>query len=156
MSHYQEPVRDFLHAKRSVFVSPECKIQLHSGLQSKGSYWYCDIIALDLEAKNVYLCEVTYSKTLAALLKRLNSWEVNWNQIKSALIRDCCVDPSWTVIPWVFFPQANYELFIKKHNSSKSAAPPSSPPPSPARSTSATGSRLRRMIHSKCGIMKTR
>jgi hypothetical protein len=116
MSHYQEPVRDFLHAKRSVFVSPECKIQLHSGLQSKGSYWYCDIIALDLEAKNVYLCEVTYSKTLAALLKRLNSWEVNWNQIKSALIRDCCVDPSWTVIPWVFFPQANYELFIKKHN----------------------------------------
>lgn len=115
MSHYQEPVRDFLHAKRSVFVSPECKIQLNSEKQDKGTYWYCDVIAIDLETRTVYLCEVTYSKTLAALLSRLTAWDVNWSQIKSALVRDCCIDASWDVAPWVFFPSAQHETFMKKH-----------------------------------------
>ena len=115
MSFYQEPVRDFLHAKRSVFVSPECKIQLFAGKQTKDTYWYCDIITIDLQANAVYLCEVTYSKTLAALLKRLNSWDSNWAGIKSALIRDCGIDPEWDVVPWVFFPSSHFETFSKKH-----------------------------------------
>jgi len=107
MSHYQEIVRDFLHAKRSVFVSPELKIQLNHDREEKGSYWYCDVVAIDMKNKTVYLCEVTYSKTLQALRKRFKEWDENWDELKVALIRDCGIEPSWSIEPWAFIPEAN-------------------------------------------------
>jgi hypothetical protein len=109
MSHYQDIVRDFLHAKKSIFVSPELKIQLVHNKDDKGTYWYCDIVAIDMKANTVFLCEVTYSKTLQALIKRLKAWDNNWLPLREALIRDCGIPKDWNVEPWVFIPKSRHE-----------------------------------------------
>lgn len=109
MSHYQDVVRDFLHAKKSIFVSPELKIQLYQNNEDKGNYWYCDIVAIDLKNNTAFLCEVTYSKTCQALIKRLKAWDSNWQELKDALVRDCGIPKNWDIEPWIFIPQSRHE-----------------------------------------------
>ena len=55
-----------------IFVNTECLIQLAPGVTpSKGTSWFCDAVAVSVRNNTVYLCEVTYSTTLYALLERL-------------------------------------------------------------------------------------
>jgi len=54
--------------------------------------WYCDAVAVNLRDKRVFLCEITYSKTLHDLNKRLVSWASNWPTLCKALTRDCGVN----------------------------------------------------------------
>lgn len=113
--YYQGVVAEFLRADRSVFVNPEFCLQLEPGFTPpKGSFWYCDLLALSLRERTVYLCEVTYSSTASALMKRLTAWKANWPGIKTALVRDCRVDSSWHVSPWVFIPHKVRATYEKK------------------------------------------
>lgn len=75
MDYFQGVVTEFLRANRSTFVNTECLIQLEPGdTPEKDRHWFCDVIALNLAEKTIYLCEVSYSGTLAALIKRLRAW----------------------------------------------------------------------------------
>lgn len=106
MDYYQGVVTEYLRADRSVFVNTECCIQLNDGANpdASGPHWYCDAVAVDHRDKAVYLCEVSYSKELGALLKRLAAWNANWTLIKQALSRDCSLDPTWPIRAWLFIP----------------------------------------------------
>jgi hypothetical protein len=70
MSYYQDIVVDYLRENRAIFVNTECCIQLNEGSGNQiGPYWYCDALAVDFGQNAVYLCEVTYARGTAALLK---------------------------------------------------------------------------------------
>ena len=105
MDYYQGVVADYLSADPAMFVKPECCIRLDpDGPLKKGVHWYCDILAINLRTQTGYLCEVTYSQTLATLLKRLGDWACNWPAVREALVRDNHVPSDWKVRPWVFVP----------------------------------------------------
>ena len=72
MDYYQNVVIDYLRADRAVFVNTECCVQINAAENpdTSGPHWYCDAIACDFRAEQVYLCEITYSD-LAALGKKL-------------------------------------------------------------------------------------
>lgn len=98
--YFQGVVAEFLRADRSMFVNPEILLQLDPGPSpKKGRYWYCDLMAISLRQKTAYLCEVTYSSSVAALIKRLESWKYHWPDLCLALHRDCGIDPTWVIAP---------------------------------------------------------
>lgn len=105
MDYFQGVVTEYLVADRSVFVNTELLIQLDKGKELKDRHWYCDAAAVSFSDKTMYLCEVTYSKTMAALAKRLLAWNANWDELKAALVRDCNIDESWAIQPWAFIPE---------------------------------------------------
>jgi hypothetical protein len=121
MDYYQSVVVEYLRATRTRFVNTECLIQLVPGdIPDKGLHWYCDALVIDLQVDpqnplpSVYLCEISYSKTLAALFKRLDAWRQHWRDIKEALVQDCAVDRLWQVSPWLFIPEERTGLVNKK------------------------------------------
>ena len=76
---FQGVVAEYLRADRGVFVNPEILLQLEPGASpKKGRFWYCDLMAVSLREKMVYLCEVTYATSASALNKwgqiPINKW----------------------------------------------------------------------------------
>ncbi|HAE11554.1 MAG TPA: hypothetical protein DCG39_07920 [Opitutae bacterium] len=120
MDYYEGVVREFLDSNRSVFLNERCLINLDgveyrvNGKWPAGRHWYCDAVAVNLETQTVQLCEVTYSKTLGSLMKRLTEWAHNWTELRAALVRDNHVHPDWRVEPRAFFPRRLREVFDKK------------------------------------------
>ena len=115
MDYFQGVVTEFLRANRSTFVNTEFCIQLDPGGEPlKGRHWYCDAIAADFEGKTIYLCEVTYSKTLHALVSRLQAWKKCWPLLCNAIARDCSVPDDWKVQPWLFIPSASRDKMKEK------------------------------------------
>jgi hypothetical protein len=115
VDYFQGVVTDFLRADRAVFVNPECLLQLDVGdTPHKGRHWYCDAVAVNFRESTIYLCEVTYSKTLSALVKRLSAWDTYWSELGAAMARDCSIPASWAIQPWLFIPQALQATLEKK------------------------------------------
>jgi hypothetical protein len=116
MDFYQGVVTDYLRADRAVFLNTECCIQVNPGENpdSSGPHWYCDAIAVDLRKSSVFLCEISYSTSLDALIKRLNDWNEHWPTVCAAIVRDCHMPPTWPVRPWLFVPAARIELLHAK------------------------------------------
>lgn len=107
MDYFQGVVVEYLRANRSTFVNTECCIQINSAENPdlSGPHWYCDAITTSLQDKRAYLCEITYSKTLAALTNRLIGWNQCWPLLRVALFRDCGIPLDWSARPWIFVPR---------------------------------------------------
>lgn len=115
MDYYQGVVTEFLRANRSTFVNTEYLIQLDEGVElGKGRHWYCDALAVNFDSATIHLCEVTYSKTMASLLARLNGWAANWESVCAAIRRDSRLCGDWTFRPWVFVPESAQTLLLGK------------------------------------------
>lgn len=114
MDYFQGVVVEFLRANRGVFVNTECMIQLDKDTLKKGRHWFCDVMAADFHNRSVYLCEVTYSKTLHALLTRLKSWDTNWEALCHAVRRDSDIGHDWDIQPWVFIPESCQATYKEK------------------------------------------
>jgi len=116
MDYYQSVVLDYLEADRAFFVNAEYCIQINPGdnPDTTGPHWYCDAVALDLRAKEVFLCEISYATHLADLTKRLKGWHDNWDGVRRALVRDGFISESWPVRPWLFVPQERVDLLKKR------------------------------------------
>ncbi|MGD0521640.1 MAG: hypothetical protein ABSA48_10330 [Terracidiphilus sp.] len=112
MDYYQGVVMEYLRSDRSVFINPECFLQIKPGkAPPKGSSWYCDVLAVDFGSDSsapttVFLCEVTYSETLQHLINRLKEWNNNWEEIRKALVSDNHLQAEWPVRVWLFVPEA--------------------------------------------------
>ena len=106
MDYFQGVLTDYLRADLAMFVNTECCIQLSPGTNPDrtGHHWYCDAIAVNFRTTEIFLCEVSYEKSLSALVTRLNSWSEYWPQLKVALVRDCKLPLDWPVCPWLFVP----------------------------------------------------
>lgn len=109
MDFYQGVVYEYLGTDPAVFINSECCIELPKvpGSDASAPSWYCDAIAVDFRQKTVFLCEVSYERTLQSLIKRLKGWASNWNEVSDAIRRDCCIPADWRIQAWVFIP---YEL----------------------------------------------
>lgn len=106
MDYFQGVVTEYLVADRASFVNTELFIQLDADEPRKGKHWYCDAAAANFRESTFYLCEVTYSKTMSALAKRLFAWNAHWPDLQDAIRRDCCVPESWRIQPWAFIPES--------------------------------------------------
>lgn len=114
MDYFQGVVANYLSADPAIFVQPEACIRLHPDRRlKKGEHWYCDILAVSFREQTVYLCEVTLSRTLTALLKRLSEWDANWAEVCIAVRRDNRIPNEWHVRPWAFVPSAQKELLSR-------------------------------------------
>ena len=107
MDYYQGVVYDYIQeSDGAMFIKAECPIQLGPGkIPAKGTSWYCDVVAVNFKEKKVYLCEVSYSRTLYALAKRLEAWSKEWPNLCAAMKQDHSIPDSWQVEPWVFVPE---------------------------------------------------
>lgn len=113
--YFQGVVAEYLRADRGMFVNPEILLQLDPGASpKKGRFWYCDLMAVSLRDKEVFLCEVTYSSSATALMRRLDAWRTHWTDLKRALKRDCGIDPHWNLSPWVFLPEDRKAVYDRK------------------------------------------
>lgn len=115
MDYFQGVVTEYLRANRCVFVNTECLLQLEVGdTPAKGRHWYCDAVAVNLQESRAFLCEVTFSSSLSAVINRLQAWYKHWPELRTALARDCSIPETWHVQPWVFIPQERESLFERK------------------------------------------
>jgi len=115
MDYFQGVVTEYLRADRAMFVNTECLIQLEPGdVPGKGRHWYCDAVATNFRESTVYLCEVTYSSTLHALITRLQAWSNHWPSLRTTIARDCSIPDSWRIEPWLFIPQDRHPTLTKK------------------------------------------
>ena len=114
MDYFQGVVTEFLRANRSTFVNTEYLIQLDEGTPQKGRHWYCDALAVNFEHSTVYLCEITYSKTMSALLGRLQAWAAHWESVCSSITQASHLTGAWRFQPWVFVPEDSQALLLRK------------------------------------------
>jgi hypothetical protein len=117
MNYYENVVIDYLRADRAIFVNTECCIQLNQAENpdTSGPHWYCDAVALDLRAKTVFLCEISYSSQLTDLAKRLKGWHDHWGLVCQALKRDSFLSDDWAVFrPWLFVPEEFIPLILDR------------------------------------------
>jgi hypothetical protein len=111
VDYFQGVVADYLNADPMISVKPECLIRLdREGPLVKGNHWYCDVLAVSFRQKTAYLCEVTLSQTVAALMRRLSEWEARWAEVSAAVVRDNLDGQPWSVRPWAFVPEAQRAL----------------------------------------------
>lgn len=115
MDFYQSVVVDYLRADRAVFVNAECCIQLNPGPNPdiSGPHWYSDAVACDFKDRVVFLCEMSYEKSLGSLVKRLAQWHQNWLGVRAAVARDCHLPTDWHVRPWLFIPLDLVETLVR-------------------------------------------
>ncbi len=116
MDYFQGVVEKYLRADRAMFVNPEHLVQLVHGqkMPTKGTSWIIDLLAVNFREHKVYLCEVTYSKSQAALLKRLSELSQNWTDVCKALRRDAHIPLEWPILTWAFVPETFLPKFIPK------------------------------------------
>lgn len=115
MDYFQGVINEYLRARRTTFVNTEYLLQLDPGdVYAKQRHWYCDAVAIDHADFTVELCEVSYSKTLQSLFKRLQAWSNHWPDIVIAVHRDSALKGSWAVRPRVFIPEEARHTFERK------------------------------------------
>ena len=126
MDYYQNVVVDYLRADRAVFVNTECCIQLidHPNPDRSGLHWYCDAVAVDFRSKTIFLCEISYSKSLGALIERLTAWNQHWPELCDALRRDCSIPADLSVIRlWLFVPEKSITALVNRLEAMKAFQP---------------------------------
>ena len=116
MNYYESVVIDYLRADRALFVNTECCIQINTGENpdTSGPHWYCDAAACDFRDRTIFLCEISYSKQLTDLLKRLIGWHENWDAVCSSLVRDSFLPADWPVRPWLFVPEGLIPVLLRR------------------------------------------
>jgi hypothetical protein len=120
MDYCRNLVVDYLRADRTLFLNEQCLIQLDPCRNPDDTkHWLADVVVADFHRRTVWLCEVTYEKSMSRLVKRLMSWRDNWEGVCDALHRDeagCGLPKEWPVKLWVFVPQDAIPLLQKKLN----------------------------------------
>ena len=116
MNFYQGVVFEYLRSDRSLFINTECCIQLNEGKNpdTSGPHWYCDALACDFRHESAFLCEITYSASLSALISRLTDWHESWPLLKEALRRDSHVPIGWPIRPWLFVPEQSIPRLLNR------------------------------------------
>ncbi len=71
MDYFEGVVAEFIRADRACFINPGFCLQndLAPLEADRKRHWYVDILAFHMRHQCAYLCEVTYAKKPAALIK---------------------------------------------------------------------------------------
>ena len=119
MDNFEGNVVEYLRADRALFLNTQCCIQLNKAdnPDTSGPHWYCDIVVADHRDRAIFLCEVSFSDSLASLFKCLEDWNAHWPSLKSALCRDSCLPGDcWPIRPWLFVPEHLVPKVVAKLN----------------------------------------
>jgi hypothetical protein len=124
VDYYENVMIHYLRSDRAIFVNSECCIQLNQGSNpdSSGPHWYCDAVAADLRNRSIFICEISYSKGLPGLTKRLKEWHNDWENVCNALVRDSFLDKTWPIRPWLFVPEERVKLLLERFEELRSGA----------------------------------
>ncbi len=79
-------------------------------------------VAADFRASRVFLCEISYSAKLPALMKRLSAWNDHWDGLKAALFRDAHLPSHWQLRPWLFIPEESIPVFVRRYEQMEALA----------------------------------
>jgi hypothetical protein len=125
MDYYETVMTHYLRSDRAVFVNTECCIQLNEGGNPdvSGPHWYCDAVAADFRSKTIFLCEISYSKGLSSLTKRLKGWHDDWEKVCLALARDSHLDKTWAVRPWLFCARGIRAFAVRRFDEVRAGKP---------------------------------
>lgn len=125
MDYYESVMIHYLRSDRAIFLNSECCIQLNpsDNPDKSGPHWYCDAVAADFRSRTVFLCEVSYSKGLPSLTKRLQGWHDDWEKLCVALTRESFLDTAWPVRPWIFVPEELVPLLLKRFDQIRAGQP---------------------------------
>jgi len=115
MDFFQGVVETYLRADRALFLNSQFCLQINDAPNPdrSGLHWYVDVVAIDFRSKQIFLCEISYSKGLSDLFKRLMAWRKHWPEVRIALSRDAFL-PGFDVRPWVFIPEREIGRFVKR------------------------------------------
>jgi hypothetical protein len=120
MDYCRNLVVDYLRADRTLFLNEQCLIQLKKCRNPDDTkHWLADIVVADFRRQTVWLCEVTYEKSMSRLVRRMMDWRAHWPDVCKALHRQeagCGLPEEWPVKLWVFVPQDAIPLLQKKLN----------------------------------------
>lgn len=123
MDYFQGVVSEYLRADRACFINPEFWIRGNPDKPFDKPHWFVDVVALNMRDECVWLCEVTYAKKPAALMKRLQSWRANWDLMMLTFKKDACIPGGWEVRPWIFAPKSVLDVYrtpmLQLHPSAK-------------------------------------
>lgn len=116
MDYYESVMIHYLRSDRAIFVNSECCIQLNQSgnPDTSGPHWYCDAVGTDLRNRTIFLCEISYSKDLPSLTKKLREWHRDWEKVCNALICDSFLDRTWPIRPWLFVPEHLVPLLLQR------------------------------------------
>jgi hypothetical protein len=114
VDYFQGVVGEYLRADRSSFNNTEFYLQNDLAEQESKTYWYVDILNINLRERAAYLCEVTYAQQPTLLIKRLNAWAAHWPVLAQTLSRDAGIPSDWPIRPWLFVPEASISKLIPK------------------------------------------
>lgn len=125
MDYYETVMLHYLRADRAIFVNSECCIQLNEAANPdlSGPHWYCDAVASDFRNKTIFLCEISYSKGLQSLTKRLREWHADWDKLCFSLVRDSFLHADWPVRPWLFVPEEYVPVLLLRLDEIRAGAP---------------------------------
>lgn len=108
MESYKSVVMEHLQLDKAVFLHTDCSIRVDgAGSENSVQEWTFDAVAIDLRHRAVYLCDVACA--LQDFLKNVTGWASNWDNIKSALQRECKLPESWRIHAWLFVPRDTIE-----------------------------------------------
>jgi hypothetical protein len=125
MDYYETVMLHYLRSDRATFVNPECCIQLNpsNNPDTSGPHWYCDAVVANLREKAIFLCEISYSKGLPSLTKRLKDWHASWDLVCHALTRDSFLPNNWPIRPWLFVPEHLVPLLLRRFDEMRDGQP---------------------------------
>ena len=114
MSYYQEIVGEYLNSERSRFISNEFLLDIGDPLaMTSGHAFWVDIAAVDFDRQTIFLCEVSYSRSLAAIRDKLRVWSARWEDVRAATFRASKAPSKWAIMPWIFAPNERHDRFFR-------------------------------------------
>jgi hypothetical protein len=125
MDYYETVMLHYLRADRVIFLNSEYCIQLNEAANPdmSGPHWYCDAVATNFRNKAIFLYEISYSKGLQSLTKRLREWHADWNGLRLALIRDSFLHGDWPIRPWLFVPEEYVPVLLRRLDEIRAGEP---------------------------------
>ena len=63
------------------------------------------MLSVDFSGRTIWLCEVSFSKTLYALRSRFKQWSDNWEPLQQTLLAEIAVGSDWQIRPRAFTPE---------------------------------------------------
>ncbi len=106
---YEEAVSTWLVADGRTLIAPQYPVRIGEATRSKPVRWP-DILAVRPKDRQIFLCEVTWSKDWSRLCRKIDEYHDRLDDIRTSLdhwLGIGCAE--WQVSVWYFVPEAHVD-----------------------------------------------